>query len=164
LPDQARHYALLAIIRMLACAEAHRALIAAGAEAAVQAMLAAGPAAPQLGDAAAPPPGAAGPDARTAAWPDVVRAASEVLEDLREPPPADARPAADADASKCAVCGKRAAAMPGGRPLMRCSGCRGPERWCSKECQRASWLGGHREVCRQRQAAAAASAAAPDGT
>jgi hypothetical protein len=51
---------------------------------------------------------------------------------------------------KCAACG--AAAPPGGGPLQKCSGCGGPERWCSKECQRLSWKAGHRDVCKERQA------------
>jgi hypothetical protein len=147
LPDVTRRDVLLAIARMLPCAAAHRALVAAGTEAAVQALLAAGPAS----------------NVRAAAWTDVEAAASEVLENIRQPPPAAVRPAGAAEARQCGVCGKHAAAMPGGGPLKRCGGCRGPERWCSTECQRTSWLGGHREACAQRQAAAAAAAAAPAG-
>jgi hypothetical protein len=166
LPDQTRHTALLAITSILPCAEARRALVAAGAEAALQALLAGGPAAPQpAGAPPLPPPvPVAGMDVRIATWLDVEKAASRILDEIRQPPPGDAQPAAAADdaAPQCAVCGKRAAATPGGRPLMRCGGCRGPEHWCGKECQRAHWVEGHREVCRQRQAAAAA--AAPSGT
>jgi hypothetical protein len=113
LPDRTRSSILLAITRILPCAEAHRALVAAGAEAAVRALLAAGPAS----------------NRRSAAWRDVEQAASEVLAAIRQPPPpATARPTAAADAPQCAVCGKRAADVPGGRPLKRCAGCRGPER------------------------------------
>jgi hypothetical protein len=151
LPDVTRHYVLLAVARMLPCAEAHRALVAAGAEAAVQALLDGGPAAPELADEAAPPPTlVAGSFTRPAAWPDVQSTASKILVDIRKSPPAHA--------PQCCVCGKRAVDMPGGGPLKRCGGCRGPERWCSKECQRASWLAGHREACTQRKAAAVAPA------
>jgi hypothetical protein len=158
LPDGIRHALLSAVARVLPCAEAHRALIAAGAETAVQALLSARPGPPHPTDADEPPPMVL-VNARPAAWRDVEKAASEALAAIRQPPPGDAAPAAPADAPRCAACGKRAAGMPGGRPLMRCAGCRGPERWCSKECQRASWLGGHREACVQRQAAAAAAPA-----
>jgi hypothetical protein len=162
LPNVPRHAALVAIARILPCSSGHRALVAAGAEAAVQALLAAGPAAPRAADGAEPPPMELGGGyfARPATWADVEEAASEVLEGIRRPPPADGRPAAADGTPQCALCGKLGAAMPGGRPLMCCGGCRGPERWCSKECQRASWLGGHRELCKQRQAAAAAAAPA----
>jgi hypothetical protein len=145
LPDELRRDVLAAVSGVAVYAEARRALVAAGAEAAVEALLAGGA-------AALPTPLADD----TIEWADVERAAHQALQAIREPALANPRPAAAADAPQCAVCGKRAAATPGGRQLMRCAGCRGPERWCSKECQRESWLGGHREVCRQRQAAAAA--------
>jgi hypothetical protein len=155
---------------IVSCAEARRALVGAGAEAAVRALLAAGPAGPQPADLDEPPlimVAGSGRGLHAPTWRDVEEIASKVLGKMRQPPPPAAAPpaAAAADAPQCVACGKRAAAAPGGRPLMRCGGCRGPERWCSTECQRESWLGGHREVCRQRrQAAAAAAAAAAAGT
>jgi hypothetical protein len=164
LPDNTRRCVLVAITRMLPCAEARRALVTAGTEAAVQAVLDGGQARHDEPD-----------DAATrlelyADWLQVQTAAFEVLAAILRPPPADARPAPAADAPQCAACGKSAADVPGGGPLMRCGSCRGPERWCSQECQRASWAEGHREVCRQRQAATAAAAgpaapaaAAPSG-
>jgi hypothetical protein len=53
-------------------------------------------------------------------------------------------------APACIACG--AAAAPA-RPLMMCGACRGPERWCSAACQRASWPA-HKGACRQRAAGA----------
>jgi hypothetical protein len=175
LPDTLRHDVLAAVSAVAAYTQAHRALVAAGAEAAVEALLARG--------AAAPPPAARGaaptdpmpsiffgPDVE---WADVERAARQALLAIREPALADAAPAVPDGSPRCDVCGECAAPgplgswpSPGCGVLKRCGGCHGPERWCSKECQRESWLGGHREVCRQRQAAAASAveaAAAPAG-
>jgi hypothetical protein len=74
-------------------------------------------------------------------------ALAKALEVLRRPPEPNG------PASRlCTVCGARAS-------LKRCAGCRGPERWCSAECQRSSWAG-HRAVCLERRASAAAAAAA----
>jgi hypothetical protein len=141
-------------------AEAHRALVAAGAEAAVEALLAGGAAAPppavQGAPLMRPLPSLFGP----IEWADIERAARQALLAIREPSPADAVPAVPDGSPRCDVCGKSASAMPGGLPLMRCGGCRGPERWCSKECQRAGWLGAHRKQCKQRQAGVASAAAA----
>jgi hypothetical protein len=93
----------------------------------------------------------------------LAEALEQALELVRRPPPEQGAPplAASPVARACATCG-----VPGSRarPLMRCAGCRGPERWCGAECQRSSWAG-HRAVCLERRAAAAAAeAAAPAGS
>jgi hypothetical protein len=142
---------VVAAIRTLAgLPSGRRALLAAGAEAAVRAA-----------SAAAVPPrtrragGSRRAEAQTAVHiKEHVRAA---LEALARPPGARLRESPGVVVStvvtaplKCAACG--AATAPGGGPLQKCSGCGGPERWCSKECQRASWAAGHREVCKERRA------------
>jgi hypothetical protein len=50
----------------------------------------------------------------------------------------------------CAHCGRAAAADIN---LQSCSACQAVQ-YCSKECQRVSWYGGHKEQCRLPQAAA----------
>jgi hypothetical protein len=117
-----------------ACGRA--ALLAAGAEAALTAAAASwqGPWAPAL---------------------------AEALEMLRRSPEHGPGPLVDSPTPRlCAVCGARRSRA---RPLKLCTGCRGPERWCSAECQRSSWAG-HRAVCLERRAAAAATTAAPAGS
>jgi hypothetical protein len=90
----------------------------------------------------------------------VAAALGEALEVLRRPPEHGPGPLAAGPAPRlCAACGARGSRA---RPLMRCTGCRGPERWCSAECQRISWPG-HRAVCLERRAAAS-TAAAPAGS
>jgi hypothetical protein len=87
----------------------------------------------------------------------LAEALEQALELVRRPPEQGPEPLAASSAPRlCAACG-----APGSRarPLMRCAGCRGPERWCSSECQRGSWAG-HRAVCLERRAAAAAAATA----
>jgi hypothetical protein len=115
-----------------ACGRA--ALVAAGAEAALLAALAAG--------------------SREGA---VEPYLAEALEALRRPPEPGPGPAVDGPAAPrlCLVCGARGSRA---RPLKVCAGCRGPERWCSAECQRSSWAG-HRAVCLERRAATTAAAA-----
>jgi hypothetical protein len=112
------------------------ALVAAGAEAALAAA-----ARPRQGGCAA--------------------ALAEALEALRRPPePGPGSLAAGPAPRLCTACG-----APGSRarPLKLCVGCRGLVRWCSTECQRSSWAG-HRRVCLERRAAAAAPAAAASGS
>jgi hypothetical protein len=110
-----------------ACGRA--ALLAAGAEAAL----------------------AAAAGSRPGAW---SAALAEALEVLRRPPEDGPGPLADGPAPRpCAACGAHGSRA---RPLKLCTGCRGPERWCSAECQRSSWAG-HRAVCLERRAAAAAA-------
>jgi hypothetical protein len=136
-------------IRILAALPSgRRALLAAGAEAAVRAAAAAARAAPAGG-------ARRGEAQRAGAIQERARAA---LRALTSPPAARLRgsrlvlsSAAGVAPPQCSACG--AAAPPGGGALQKCSGCGGPERWCSKECQRASWVAGHREVCRDRRAA-----------
>jgi hypothetical protein len=95
---------------------------------------------------------------RRGAW---AAALGEALEMLRRPPEVGPGPLADGPEPRlCSVCGARGSRA---RPLMRCTGCRGPERWCSAECQRISWPG-HRAVCLERRAAASTAAAAPAGS
>jgi hypothetical protein len=152
---------LIAIRTLAALPPGRRALRAAGAEAAVRAAAAA--AAPsatrRAGAAAAAAAASAAGGARRgeAQRADIIQErARAALEALSSPP--DARlwepPVAVVSTPtvappKCSACG--AAAPPAGGPLQKCSGCRGPERWCSKECQRASWAAGHREVCKARR-------------
>jgi hypothetical protein len=169
LPVTLHHDVLAAVSAVAVYIRAHKALVAAGAEAAVEALLA--------GGAAAPRPAAQGaaPTEHVPSifhgykveWADVERAAHQALLAIRDPTLADAVAASTDGCASCEVCGDCAAPgplgpwpMPGCGVLMRCGGCRGPERWCSKECQRESWLGGHREVCKQRKAAASAASAA----
>jgi hypothetical protein len=107
------------------------ALVAAGAEAALVA-------------AAALRPGG---------WARALAAALEMLPPPEHGPgPFGARPGPQVCIA-CGALGSRA------RPLKQCSACRGPERWCSAECQRSSWAG-HKAVCKERRAAASAAAAA----
>jgi hypothetical protein len=87
----------------------------------------------------------------------VAAALAKALEMLRRPPEHAAGPAAP---RLCAACGERASRA---RPLQQCGGCHGPERWCGAECQRSSWAG-HKAVCLERRAGAAAAAAAPAGS
>jgi hypothetical protein len=95
---------------------------------------------------------AAAYQSRQRAW---APALAEALEMLRRPPQDGPGPAAAGPEPRlCAVCGARGSRA---RPLKLCIGCRGPERWCSAECQRSSWAG-HRAVCLERRAAAAAAA------
>jgi hypothetical protein len=75
---------------------------------------------------------------------------TEALEVLRRPPQDGPGPAP----RLCDACGARGSRA---RPLQQCSGCHGPERWCSVECQRSSWAA-HKVVCRERKAAVAAPA------
>jgi hypothetical protein len=108
--------------------------------------------------------GAEGVLAVAAAWrrePEAwAPALGEALEMLRRPPEDGPGPlAAGPEPRLCSVCGVRGSRA---RPLMRCTGCRGPERWCSAECQRSSWPG-HKAACLERRAAAAV-AAAPAGS
>jgi hypothetical protein len=108
------------------------ALVAAGAEAALAAAAA----------------------SRQGAW---APALAEAVEVLRRPPEHGPGPlAAGPEPRLCTVCGVRRSRA---RPLKVCIGCRGPERWCSVECQRSSWAG-HRAVCLARRAAAEAAAEA----
>jgi hypothetical protein len=108
------------------------ALVAAGAEAAL----------------------AAAPGTRQGSW---APALAEALEMLRRPPEHGAEPLVAGPAPHlCTVCGARGSRA---QPLKSCAGCRGPERWCRAECQRASWAG-HKAVCLERRAVAAAAAAA----
>jgi hypothetical protein len=87
-------------------------------------------------------------------------ALAEALEMLRRPPEHAPGPLAAGPAPRlCAACGASGSRA---RPLKQCGGCRGPERWCSAECQRSSWAG-HRAVCLARRAAAAAAAPAAEG-
>jgi hypothetical protein len=81
-------------------------------------------------------------------------ALAEALGMLRRPPEHASGPAP----RLCTVCGAQGSSA---RPLKQCGGCRGPERWCSAECQRSGWAG-HRAVCLERRAAAA-EAAGPAG-
>jgi hypothetical protein len=105
------------------------ALIAAGAEAAL--------------------PAAAG--SQQGAWAPTL---AEALEMLRRPPEHAPGPLPAGSASRlCTACGARRSRA---RPLKMCGSCRGPERWCSAECQRSSWAG-HKTVCLERRAAAAAA-------
>jgi hypothetical protein len=79
------------------------------------------------------------------------------LEMLRRLPEHGAGPLAAGPAPQvCTACGALGSRA---RPLKLCSACRGPERWCSAECQRSSWAG-HKAVCKERRAAAASAAAA----
>jgi hypothetical protein len=95
---------------------------------------------------------AAAAGSRQGAW---APALAEALEMLRRPPEHATGPAAAGPEPRlCAVCGARGSRA---RPLKLCNGCRGPERWCSAECQRSSWPG-HRALCLERRAAAAAAA------
>jgi hypothetical protein len=133
---------MTAVMLLAAHAAGHAALRSAGAEAALSRL------------AAARGVGGGRLDPR--------RGAAEALAALRGPAPTaplaagmsgvpiietvttfDGRPA-------CVACG---AAPAPGRPLMVCSACRGPERWCSAACQRASWPA-HKGACRQRAAGA----------
>jgi hypothetical protein len=108
------------------------ALVAAGAEAAL----------------------AAAPGTRQGSW---APALAEALEMLRRPLEHGPGPLPAGHAPRlCSVCGARGSRA---RPLKQCGGCRGPERWCSAECQRASWAG-HKAACLQMRAVAAAAAAA----
>jgi hypothetical protein len=148
--------AFYAIAGIAPFAQAHKALVAAGAAAAIEAALAAG----------GVDPAHLQPIFGRVEWADVRMDGYGALLAIRDPVLADAVPAVTDDSPRCEVCGDCAAPgplgawpRPGCRALMVCGGCRGPERWCSKECQRKSWLEGHREVCKQRQAAAAAAAA-----
>jgi hypothetical protein len=102
---------------------------------------------------------AAAYQSRQGAW---AAALADALETLLRPPEdgPGALAAAGPEPRLCAVCGARGSR---GRPLMQCGGCRGPERWCSAECQRRGWPG-HKAVCRERRAAAAAEAAAAAGS
>jgi hypothetical protein len=91
---------------------------------------------------------------RPGAW---APALAEALEVLRRPPERGPGPvAADAVPRLCSTCGARGSRD---QPLKQCGACRGPERWCGAECQRRGWAG-HKAVCLERRAAAAASAAA----
>jgi hypothetical protein len=88
-------------------------------------------------------------ESRQGAWSPAL---AEALEMLRRAPEGGPGPlAAGSEPQLCAVCG-----APGSRdrPLKQCGGCRGPERWCSAQCQRGSWPG-HKAVCQERRAAAA---------
>jgi hypothetical protein len=87
-------------------------------------------------------------------------ALAEALEMLRRPPEHGPGPVAAGPAPRlCAFCGAHGSSA----RLKQCAGCRGPDRWCSAECQRSSWAA-HRAVCLERRAAAAsAAAAAPEG-
>jgi hypothetical protein len=107
-------------------------------------------------DAEAALPAAAA--SRRGAWAPALAEALETLRRLPEHGPGSL--AAGTVPRLCTVCG-----APGsrGRPLKQCAGCRGPERWCSAECQRSSWAG-HRAVCLERRGAAAAAAAAAAGS
>jgi hypothetical protein len=108
------------------------ALVAAGAEAALQ----------------------AAPGTRQGSW---APALAEALEMLRRPAEHGPGPLAAGPAAKlCTVCGALGSRA---EPLQRCGSCRGPERWCSAECQRSSWAG-HKAVCLERRAVAAAAAPA----
>jgi hypothetical protein len=141
---------LVAIRILAALPSGRRALRAAGAEAAV---LAAASAAARpttrraVGTAAAAAAAAAGA---------IQERARRALQALTSPPgarlqesPCLAVSMRAAAPPKCVACG--ATEPPGGGPLLKCSGCGGPERWCNKECQRASWKAGHREVCKARR-------------
>jgi trimeric autotransporter adhesin len=153
---------LLAIRTLAALPAGRRALLAAGAEAAVVGAAVAAAVPPTTrgagGAAAAAAAAAAGGARRGGA-----RIAGAIHENacaalgaLMSPPGARLResPALTAGTvslapPECEACG--AAAPPGGGPLQKCTGCGGPERWCSKDCQRASWKAGHREVCKARR-------------
>jgi hypothetical protein len=143
---------LISIFTLAGLPSGRRALLAAGAEAAVRAASA----------AAVPPPTRRAGAARRA---EAQRAgviqeqARDALEALLSPPGARLRGSSvgvfttpAVAPPTCSACG--AAAPPGGGPLKKCAGCGGPERWCSKECQRASWVAGHREVCKERRGGA----------
>jgi hypothetical protein len=147
--SQASDRVLEAIRALAELPSGRRALRAAGAEAAVRAAAA----------AAVVPTTRAGGARRTEAQTVSViqERARAALQALTSPPGARLREAAVEVVSRlsvappqCSACG--AAAPPGGGPLQKCSGCGGPERWCSKECQRASWVAGHREACKARRA------------
>jgi hypothetical protein len=145
--------AIAAIRALAALPPGRRALLAAGAEAAVRAAAAAAAAAAVT---AAATGGAHSGEAQTngGGFQELARAALQALTS----PPGARLPGSPAQVAstlavvppKCWACG--AAAPPGGGPLQKCTGCGGPERWCSKECQRASWAAGHREVCKARRA------------
>jgi hypothetical protein len=153
---------ILVAIRTLAALPSGRAaLLTAGAEAAVRAAAAAAGLPTTRrgvggdGAAAAAAGGARRGDARSA---DAIQErARAALQALTSPPGARLREWPRVLVSRvgeapvvCSACG--AAAPPGAGPLLMCAGCGGPERWCSKECQRASWKAGHREVCKERRA------------
>jgi hypothetical protein len=151
--------AVLATIRALAALPSgRRALRAAGAEAAVRAAAAAAvpPRTRSSGGApAAEASGGArrGEAQRAGAIQEDARAA---LQALTSPPGARLRESPGVVMSvlasvppRCSACG--AAAPAGGGPLKKCTGCGGPERWCSKECQRVSWVAGHRAVCKEEE-------------
>jgi hypothetical protein len=156
---------VLAAIRTLAALPSgRRALLAAGAEAAVRtgaaaAAAAAGLPTPRCGGGGTAAAAAAGSARRAEAQrAGAVQAqAGAALQALTSPPAARLRESPRVLVSslvlappKCSACG--AAAPRGGGPLQKCSGCGGPERWCSKECQRASWVAGHRDACKERRA------------
>jgi hypothetical protein len=143
-------HALVAICTLAALPSGRRALRAAGAEAAVRAAAAAAvpPTTRRTGDTRRGEAQRAG---------DIREKARATLQALMSPPGARLRASIVSLASTlvvatpmCWACG--AAAPPGGGSLQKCTGCGGPERWCSKECQRASWVAGHREVCKARRA------------
>jgi hypothetical protein len=137
--DAAGRRAAAAVRALAQHACGRSALVAAGAEAAL----------------------AAAPGTRQGSW---APALAEALEMLRGPPehgPARSGPArgplpAGPAPRLCSVCGARGSRA---RPLKQCGGCRGPERWCSAECQRSSWPG-HKAACLQMRALVAAAAAA----
>jgi hypothetical protein len=141
-----RENVLVAICTLAALPSGRRALLAAGAEAAIRAAAAAAAAAGGARRSEAQRVGAIQKHARTA------------LESFKCPPGERLRVSLAVVSGglrlappKCSACG--AAEPPGGGPLQKCTGCDGPERWCSKECQRASWKAGHKEVCKERRAA-----------
>jgi hypothetical protein len=144
---------LIAIRSLAALPSGRRALLAAGAEAAVRAAAAA--AVPPTTRRGGAPGGARRGEAQRAGV--IQERAGAALQALMSPPRARLRRPPVGVVStlavappKCSACG--AAAPAGGGPLQKCSGCGGPERWCNKECQRASWAAGHREVCKERRA------------